>query len=540
MKTKFLLLGIILIGILLRFWQIDKYPTGFNADEAAYAYNAYSLIETGKDEFGNPWPVHFISFGDYKPGGTTYLMLPFVKIFGLNEIAVRLPSLLAGVFSIFIIYLFVQELFGVTAISLLAALFLAISPWHIQFSRGAWETNIATTFLLLGLYLFMVGIRKEKYLLFSVLAFAISIYTYHTPRVVIPILGLFLLIKFNKILTKNFKWVIISVIFGLLIMSPFLFSFFGPAVSARFSGVGIFADTGPFWQVNELRGEHSNPNSLPAKIFHNRPVAYGLRIMQNWISHFEGNFLFVNGDNNMRSNIPNMGEMYFFDLIFVLSGLYFLTKNKTDNKSLIYIWLIVAPLAASLTFQSPNALRANNLVIPLIILSAYGCYYLSLSIKEKLPKIFLITYYLLLIPFMIWNIFYYLNQYYVYYPRTSADAWEYGIKDLVRYLEPIKSRYDKIYVTEKYDQPYIIFLFYLKYPSDIFQKEAVLTPRDNFGFSTVRDFDKYHFELINWDKIGNNTNILVCGTSEEIPPNANIIKTLYFPNGEPAFICAQK
>jgi len=539
-NIKIIILGLIIIlAIFLRFWQIDKYPAGFNADEASYAYNAYSLIETGKDEFGNSWPVYFVSFGDYKPGGTTYFMLPFVKLFGLNETAARLPSLMAGVFSVFLIYLFVQELFGVITISLLSALFLAISPWHIHFSRGAWETNIATTFLLLGTYLFLKGLKNSKFFVFSVIAYSISIYTYHTPRIVIPLLGLFLVSIYRKQLIKNLKWVMISGVVGFLILLPFLLSSFSPAVTARFSGVGVFADTGPIWQVNFQRGEHSNPNSIISKLFHNKLISYGLRIGQNYLSHFDGIFLFVLGDRINRSNPPDMGEMYLFDAIFVLMGIYFLFKNRPKYGKIVLAWLLIAPLASSMTFQSPTALRAHNMIIPLIIISAYGCYYLSLLIKEKFPKILHITYYILLIAFMVWNISYYLHQYYVHYPKAYPEAWEYGLKDLVRYLEPIKSKYDKIYVTEKYDQPYIIFLFYLHYSPNSFQKEAILTQRDKFGFSTVRDFDKYHFELIDWEKLKREKNILVCGTSVEIPETAKVIKTINFLNNEPALKCAE-
>ena len=169
-KIKIYLIIIVALAAFLRFWQIDKYPHGFNADEASYAYNAYSLISTGKDEFGHPWPIHLESFADYKPAGTAYLMLPFIKVFGLNELAARLPSLIFGVLSVLLIYLLVQELFSIPYFSLISAFFLAISPWHIHFSRGAWETNLATTFLLLGTYFFFKGLSYPKFFVFSIIS----------------------------------------------------------------------------------------------------------------------------------------------------------------------------------------------------------------------------------------------------------------------------------------------------------------------------------------------------------------------------------
>ncbi|MDP3888605.1 MAG: glycosyltransferase family 39 protein [bacterium] len=538
LKIKIILIAILFLATFLRFWQIDKYPAGFNADEAAYGYNAYSLIQTGKDEFGTSWPVHLKSFADYKPGGTTYIVMPFVKVLGLNEFAVRLPSLLAGVFSVFLIFLLVQEMFGIYPLALLTALFLAIFPWHIHFSRGAWETNLATTFLLLGTYAFLKGLQKPKLFVLSIISYAASMYTYHTPRVVIPLLGLFLIASYRKAILNNLRMRLIAGVIGFIVMLPFIFSFFGPAVSARFSGVSVFSDVGPVWQINRGRGEHVNPNSLIAKTIHNKPFVYATRIGENWLSHFNGTFLFVIGDQIKRSNVPDMGEMYLFDFIFVMAGLYFLIKNRPKHYLVVFVWLLVAPVAASLTFQSPNALRAHNMIIPLVIISAYGFYNLILLLKKNLSRriyLFCIAFTALIIS---WNVAYFIHQYFVHYPKAYPEAWEYGISDLVDYLKPIHNNYNKVYVTEKYDQPYIIFLFYLKYPPAQFQKEAVLTARDKFGFSTVRDFSNFHFENINWDNLKVQKDVLICGTDEEIPSNVNVIHTINFRNGQPAFQCA--
>src|SRR5256885_940381 len=85
------LVAILGLGLLLRVVWLSSFPAGFNADEAAIGYNAYSLLQTGKDDYGTPFPLAFKSFGDFKPGLYFYFVWPFVAIFGLNELAVRLP-----------------------------------------------------------------------------------------------------------------------------------------------------------------------------------------------------------------------------------------------------------------------------------------------------------------------------------------------------------------------------------------------------------------------------------------------------------------
>ena len=128
MKNKTVLLTLILLGLGLRLFRLDSRPLGFTWDEAALGYNAYSLIKTGRDEYGKILPVILKSFGDYKPGVYAYLAVPSIATLGLNEFATRLPSAILGTLLIVIVYLLTQNMF--------AALLLAINPWSLYFSRG--------------------------------------------------------------------------------------------------------------------------------------------------------------------------------------------------------------------------------------------------------------------------------------------------------------------------------------------------------------------------------------------------------------------
>ncbi len=143
-SIKVSLILIILLAGLLRIPAIGEYPAGLNADEAAIGYNSYSLLQTGKDEYGNSWPLSFVSFGDYKPGLYFYMVMPFIAALGINEFAVRLPSALFGIGTVLLVYFLAKELFNQKGAALASALLLAITPWHIHFSRGSWETNAAT------------------------------------------------------------------------------------------------------------------------------------------------------------------------------------------------------------------------------------------------------------------------------------------------------------------------------------------------------------------------------------------------------------
>src|SRR4030067_954837 len=136
-RNKFLLIIIVILAAILRFWQLGQNPPSLDWDEAAHGYNAYSILKTGRDEYGYKFPLYFRSFDDYKPPIYTYLVVPSVALFGLNDFAVRFPSATLGVVAVIFCYFMVFELFKNKPVALLASLFLAISPWHLQFSRVA-------------------------------------------------------------------------------------------------------------------------------------------------------------------------------------------------------------------------------------------------------------------------------------------------------------------------------------------------------------------------------------------------------------------
>ena len=544
-KNKLVLILIIILAFVLRFYKLNSYPA-LNADEAAIGYNAYSLIQTGRDEHGNPWPIHFQSFNDYKPGLYFYMVVPFVKVLGLNEWAVRIPGAMLGVLTVLLMYLLVKELFreGFTQIhkqmnadvlASIASLILEISPWHIHFSRGGWEVNVATFFMVLGLWLFLKGKGSLPLLMLSALSFVLSLYTYHAARVVVPLLLFGLLVIYRYEIRKNIKQIAITGTIAFLLLIPLGLDLIKGDVASRAAGVGLLSDPGPLARINEQRGEHENIRGLPALFLHNRPVNYGLAFLENWSDHYSGGFLFISGDVIQRNAVPETGQMYLFDILFIILGLiYFFRTYSLHTKPyyLILWWLLIAPTAAALTFQSPHALRSQNMVIPLTIITAFGFAYSLNRLSTVKLKWLGVTGFLVFGLLGIWSFSRYLNMYWYHMSKEYPYSSQYGIKELVTFVKENQDRYDNIVVTDRYDQPYILFLFYFKYPPARFQKEHNLTPRDAYEFSTVRSFDKYHFLSINWDRDRlTYPKSLIIGTDEEIPNEANIVQEIYGTNG---------
>ncbi|MDP2861036.1 MAG: glycosyltransferase family 39 protein, partial [bacterium] len=140
-KSKILFFLIIFLAVITRVPFLDGFPNGFSGDEASQGYTAYSILKTGRDEWGEFLPLNPRSFGDFKPPLYTYLTVPSVGLFGLSEGAVRLPSAIIGILTVIIVYFLTREILGLgeffsekerKAVSLLSAFLLAVSPWHIQ------------------------------------------------------------------------------------------------------------------------------------------------------------------------------------------------------------------------------------------------------------------------------------------------------------------------------------------------------------------------------------------------------------------------
>lgn len=535
LKINFLILVIIALAFLLRFWMVDKYPVGLNADEAAIGYNAYSLIETGRDEYGYILPLSFKSFGDYKPGLYFYFVVPFIWLFGLSELAVRLPSVIFGTGTVFLIYLLGQKIFENRKTGIVCALLLTITPWHIHYSRGGWETNAATFFISLGVLFFIQKVGDPKYLFYSLLSFMASMYLYQSPRLVVPLLVIIIaVLYYKKILPNLKKFIMYFSILGLLSI-PLIFQFASGGGSARFSGLSIFSDPGPANRVNELRGEHNIPSRIEAKAIHNKITAYFTNFLGHYLDHFSPNFLFINGDPIIRNKIPETGQFYLIFSLFLIIGIFGLITGKFEQAKLLFVWILTAPLASSLTYQTPNAVRAFNLVVPLVLVIGYGLSVVFAQIKSNHFRKLLVILFGVIILF---ETVHFLESYYMHYPKRYPLAWEYGFERMVDKLNKLEGGFEKVVITDKYDQPYILVLFYKQYDPKKYQPQAVLSERDKFNFGTVRNFDKYEFREINPDEVHTSKNTLFIGTEKEIPNNANIIDKIFFPNGEAAFVFA--
>lgn len=524
------LMAIILIGTILRFNLLGINPPSLNWDEASIGYNAYSILKTGADEYGNVLPLSFRSFGDYKPPLYVYLTVPTVLLFGLNEFAIRFPAAIIGVLAVLLVYFFVKEILKnwdvriVEPIALLAALFMAISPWHLQFSRAAYEGNIGIFFLILAVYCFFKAFKDKRFFVLFAASFVLSLYSYHSFRLINPIILLALTAFYYKEVIKQKTFFVLSVATIMIFSFPVYSSFFvRQETGARLLMVTIFSDP----QIRKMSAEKvleaKQQGDFLGQIFYNRRVVFIPTIILGYFDHFNFDFLFLHGDSGVQHHAYNMGMLYVWDFPFILLGLYFLLKKLDKRILILLIIFFFAPVPSSITTGTPHPVRAIAMIPAFHIFAAVGVVYgLKLINKFKKPAIVIVSILLLI------NIIYYLRSYYVLTPIHYGYFWQYGNKEAIEYARQTENEYKKIVMTYRIDQPYIYYLFYNKIDPFWYQKNWA--DKGNIG-RFERKIGKYEFRYIDFNKDSKNKNTLLIGTADEIPYGAKVIKEIKYLDG---------
>lgn len=534
-NNVFYLVLIVILAVFLRFWQLGSIPSSLNWDEVAWGYNAYSIGIDGKDEFGNFLPYKYIeSYGDYKPPVYAYLTVLPVKIFGLNEFSIRFASAIFGSLTVLITYFLVKRIFYSSDkkeyYGLIAALFLAVSPWHINLSRAAFEANVATFFVVTGVWLFLAGIQERKwYLPLSAFMFALSFYTFNSPRIVVPLLVIALLAGTYKKLLAIKKEVIIAGIIGVVLLAPLVGFLLSPQAKLRYQEVNIFSDVSIVTGINqEIQNDH---NAFGSKILHNRRFIYALTYTKHYFDNLNPAFLFISGDENHKFSTKDVGEMYVIDALFLLVGVFFLFRKKEGYWWVIPVWFLIGLIPASTARETPHALRTEITLPMLQILSAYGLVTLISFLKtiEKRKQILTLS---MISLFIFGNVLYYVHGYYFHYGRESAGEWNYGYKDSIMYVQKVENQYDEVRVTRSLGRPYAYYAYYMKTDPTYFRKTAEVT-RDVFGFVEVKGFSKFRFadDINGLPNDRNAKKILYINIPEAVPQKAKILETFHYPDG---------
>lgn len=428
---------IMLAGVFVRVWRFGSIPGGINQDEAFAGYEAYSILHYGKDSFGYSMPVYLTAWGSGMNVLNSYLMIPFIAVFGLKSWVIRMPQLIVAVLSLWVCYLLMKRLFD-SKMALIAMFLLAIVPWHIMLSRWGLESNLLPGFLLFGLYFFVKGLDKSVYFILSAIMYGLSLYCYATIWPFVPLM-LFLQILY-AVYIKRIRFekntVISVLILGIMAFPLILFLLVNKEIIEEIKT--------PFISIPKLlyfRGGDISPNNIADNF-------------KNIVD------ILINQTDGVITNVcDSYGFLYKITIIFFVLGLIItlfktiksLIKKEECGYPIILIQFIGSFLLTLLIKVNIN--RANYLVMIIVIMSAMAIYDIVNLINWKLIVLPAVIYIVMFASFT--------RYYFTQYNEDAGYAFCVGLEDAVN--SAIEEE-GNIYITPEVSQARV--MFYSKIPVD--------------------------------------------------------------------------
>jgi len=423
MKFKKLIpiFSVIILAFVLRFWDFGVNPAGVYVDEASLGYNAFSLLKTGQDEYGQSWPIFLRSFGTYQSALYSYLSILFIKIIGLSNVGIRALSLVSGLILVALIYF---------SLGPIEALIIAISPVFVFFSRSAFESNLALSIFMSGLLLSIKAKNRPSLLFFGLPLLSFSAYAYHAERFLSLFFLFFFFLSYFFSLKKNRRQLILASILALSIQLPLLLISLKSGTNAR----------------------------LLALLYHQNGNGF-LGFVKNYLVYLSPNNLFSRPDPDLQRSFPDLSVFYWWMFPLLIIGLIKIYQNRQNLKwqdKIMFLLLFVAILPGAITKEYFSTLRVLPMFIPLAWIIAQG--WKNFFKHKTKPSLFLVFLACLQ-----------LYSALVLLKHERSVNWGYSYKNLVDKLSLIKD--SPIVVDNTRLKPlYILFAFYQKYDPKFIQQ----------------------------------------------------------------------
>lgn len=492
-KSGIFIFFTVLFGFLIRILFLTFIEHRLAIDELSIGYNAYSILQTGRDEWGRFLPIAFQAFGDWKLPGYIYATVPFIQIFGLNELSVLFPSIIAGTLLIYLVYKIGKEIYPQSLVGEAASIVIAISPWTIHLSRRAMETNLGLCIFSAGILFLLKSLNKKKtpwiYVILSGIFFVLSAYTYIAYRLIsfIFLFGLLMYFLIKKE-SLNLKTVLFNNIIFLIFLIPILLPTFSGSGTARLKQTSLLNDKGMVASINENRSfcyliDSTKYTKLCAFSF-NKVESIFSKVSKNYLSFISPSFIFLGGEMQSEYNKVPKYELIFWPFLpTYLLGLFLLLRNKSNFYKILLFLLLIGPIPTMIN-SGPQATRGTAMILPVTLITGLGINY----IYEKYGKIGKL-YLLMISSILTLYLISFLTFYYLVYP-TNWDYSGYPItKQVANDIKQIKGNYDVVY--NKGRTHFAYFAFHEQLDPEIIQTTAKRTEPNQFGWTYVIKYEKH-------------------------------------------------
>jgi hypothetical protein len=331
-------LAVLVAAATLYFTRVPDHPPGFYIDESSICYNAYTISQTGRDEYGNEWPLFFRAFGDYKNPVYIYLLAGLFRFTGPSILVARLFSAMLGIAKR-------------RVVAFLVVLTVLLTPWLFELSRVVLEVSLYP--LVLALFLLCVHRVSQKpslswnEILLLAVTLALITYTYSIGRLLGPLLALGLIFFGTR--GRRGGLLLSWGLYALTLVPMFIFQRRHPnALSGRFSII-----------------TYITTQNTPGNI------------AWEFVKHYFGNFnpwrLLVTGDPNAFQ----ITHLYGAELLLAVTGLLsvagLLLVFRYHRRDALWRFVVygvaVSVVPAALTSEYVHTLRLVPLAVFLIVLA---------------------------------------------------------------------------------------------------------------------------------------------------------------------------
>jgi 4-amino-4-deoxy-L-arabinose transferase-like glycosyltransferase len=463
------MVGVLLLGAALRFVALEESPPGLAPDEASNGYDAYSIALTGRDQHGEWLPTTAASLNDYRMPGFIYIAVPFVSIMGLAVTSVRMAAATCGWLALPVVYWLGARMFD-RRVGVVAALLLALSPWHLPSSRIGLEYSLVTLLVTASVAAFWqwhIDDQRWRWMFLTAVLSGLTLYAHSITKLLLPLL----LAGMGSLLWSDLKahWrqaIIATAIVGLIALPIILDTLRMPdLMQARYNQVAV------------LDG---------------RPLGEGLaEAAQNWWLQISPRFLFISGDLDALQHPPGLGQLYWVQLPLLVAGIVggVRVRHRRRAVAVLISWIAIVGVPVALTrLDSPgsgNAMRAIAAVVPWQLLTAAGFGWLWSARRGWRAGLALLLGLGLTIQAIP-----YLNYYFTQYPREVALRFDDGMRQAVEAMDAWDDDYDTVVFTDQASWPYLHILFFTAYDPHLLQQD--LPVRSKELFAPVTRVGKYH------------------------------------------------
>lgn len=510
------LLALLLLGAAVRWVGLDAAPPGLSPDEATNGYDAYSLALTGRDQHGHLLPLTAASINDYRMPGFIYVAVPFVAAMGLSVTSVRLAAAVMGWLALPVVYRLGREMFGPEA-GLTATALLALSPWHIPFSRMALEGT--TVALVAAASVAAIwrwrGDRRWRWVWLAGALLGLSFYTYSIMKLFTPLLMMGLaLALWREVRAHPRQALAMAAIAGLLALPVAWETLTAPDfMQARYNQIAVFKPGRP---LDEALGE----------------------AVANVGIHLGPDFLFIRGDYDALHHPPGVGQLYWIQLPLALAALIGgLGRRRTRPATLTLLaWIAAALAPVALTQITLEGSGHSHRAIPMVaawqLLSGAGMAVLLRKARSRWRAALIVLVALATLA----QAGPYLHRYFTVYPGAVLARFDDGMPQAVRTLDALDDDYDTVVFTDMASWPYLHILFFTRYDPRLLQTD--LPVREAALFAPVTRVGKYHIGDVQaaYEQLGHGLFVMPAWMLPGVEPLA----VTTYSTGEPAFKIVEK